>query len=323
VPPLGFAASDSLLWLALGPVAFLFSLGGAALWRAGAARRPGLATPLLPILRLLFLIAAPIRRSVATVLPIEDGPSTVLAEDALERIEEASADRPLDVTEQELLHRLSVFGDTTVRDAMTPRVDVFRLPANVAPAVLERAIREGGHSRVPIYEDDKDNVIGLLYVKDVVGELGAPDFDLRRHLRKPRFVPLAKRVDELFREFHRDRVHVALVVDEYGALAGIVTMEDVLAQLFGEIRGGNGDLAIETLDARSWRVSGRLALRRFEEMVDADLGGRRRGTATVAGLVVGRLGRLPREGDRVQLGDFVATVEEVDGFALERLRIER
>ena len=324
IPPLAFAATGSLVWLALGPVAFVFSLAGGAIWRAGAAQRPGLVTPLLPILRLLFVVAAPFRRSVATVLPIEDEPGTLLAEDALERMEEASAERPLDVVEQELLHRLKVFGETPVRVAMTPRVGVFRLPVDVAPLELERAIREGRHSRVPIYEGDKDNVIGILYVKDVVGELGAPDFELRHHLRNPRFVPLAKRLDELFRDFHRERVHVALVVDEYGALAGIVTMEDVLAQLFGEIRGeGGGEPAIETIGERAWRVSGRLPLRRFEEVIGAELGGSSRGSATVAGLVVGQLGRLPREGDRVSLGVFVATVEAVDGFALERLRIER
>lgn len=324
-PAIGFAAGGSLLWLGLGPASFLLAYATSASARSLAAANPGLVAPFVPILRLAFALAGAFRRALAAVLPPEVRAGTILGEDPLERLEGEHAETRLDVVEEEILHRLSAFGETTVRAAMTPRLDVLRLPLTADRATVEKAIRETRRSRIPVYDRDPDEVVGLLYAKDLVGEVGDAEPDLRRHLREARFVPLAKPIDELFREFRRDRVHAAVVVDEYGAFAGLVTMEDLLEELFGEMRADEGRGAAEPeitlVEDGVWRASGRLPIRRLVDEIG--LAVPPIGAATVGGLVIGRLGRLPREGDRVPLGDFLAVVESVRGFALERLRIER
>lgn len=325
-PALAFAVTGATFWLALGPAAFLPALGVSAAARAIGLRRPATSAPLLPLFDVFFALAAPLRRLVAAFVPFE-ARGTILGEDALERIESESGRPGLEVTEQEILHRLSAFGETTVGAAMTPRIDVFRLPVTADLASVERAVRDTRHARIPIYERNEDDVIGLLYAKDLVGELGDAPFVLRRHLREARFVPLAKPIDELFREFRRDRVHAAVVVDEYGTFAGLVTMEDLLEELFGEIRrdGGRPDDVREIAAIREgvWQVSGRLPVPRLADALGLAGSAASGRSATIGGLVVGRLGRLPREGDRVRFEGYDAIVEAVRGFALERLRIER
>ena len=120
---------------------------------------------------------------------------------------------------------------------MTPRVRVAALPVDVGGAALLAALREQRFSRVPVYRGERDNVVGVLYAKDLLGrDASAPGFRLEPFLRPPTFVPLGMRAGDVFRELRRRKVHLALVVDEYGGIAGLVTMEDLLEELFGEIR---------------------------------------------------------------------------------------
>ena len=120
---------------------------------------------------------------------------------------------------------------------MTPRVRVAALPVDVSGGALLAALREQRFSRVPVYRGERDNVVGVLYAKDLLGrDVSAPGFRLEPFLRPPAFVPLGMRAGDVFRELRRLKVHLALVVDEYGGIAGLVTMEDLLEELFGEIR---------------------------------------------------------------------------------------
>ncbi|MEA2625003.1 MAG: hemolysin (HlyC) family protein [Candidatus Binatota bacterium] len=291
-------------------------------------RSPNLTRAAVPVVRVFFTAAAQVRRIAALVAPARlraNQPPNLLGEDILERVEEEAREERLDPSESDLIERLYEFDEATVRQAMTPRIEVFLLPVDVSSAALEAAIREQRRSRIPIYEREKENVIGILYTKDLVGEIGRDGFDLRQYLRKPRYVPLHMRVEELFREFRRDRVHAALVVDEYGALAGLVTMEDLLEQLFGDIRDEFGARApeLERLEDGTVRVSGRMPLARFADELDLTLGGPDAESMTVGGLVMRRLGRLPRKGDRVRFDQFDAVVESTRGLVLDHLRIEQ
>jgi putative hemolysin len=163
-------------------------------------------------------------------------PASVLrfaADGTSEEGEEAA----LDARGQELLARVRALRHRPVRAIMTPRVRVFSLPVDVAGPAVITALREQRFSRVPVYRGERDNIVGVLYAKDLLGrDVRAPGFRLEPFLRPPAFVPLGMSAADVFRELRRRRVHLALVVDEYGGIAGLVTMEDVLEELFGEIR---------------------------------------------------------------------------------------
>ena len=152
------------------------------------------------------------------------------------RVEEGE-EAALDAGGRELLSRVRAFHQRPVRAVMTPRVRVVALPSDLTGPALLTALREQRFSRVPVYRGERDNIVGVVYAKDLLGrDLTAPGFRLELSLRSPTFIPVSMRAGEVFRELRRRKVHLALVVDEYGGIAGLVTMEDLLEELFGEIR---------------------------------------------------------------------------------------
>ena len=163
-------------------------------------------------------------------------PTSVLyfaADGTVEEGEEAA----LDERGRELLERVRALRQRPVRAVMTPRVRVVALPVDTAGPALLATLREQRFSRVPVFRGERDNVVGVLYAKDLLGrDVRAPGFRLEPFLRPPVFVPLGMRAGDVFRELRRRKVHLGLVVDEYGGIAGLVTMEDLLEELFGEIR---------------------------------------------------------------------------------------
>ena len=152
------------------------------------------------------------------------------------RVEEGE-EAALEAGGRELLSRVRAFHQRSVRAVMTPRVRVVALPSDLAGPALLNALREQRFSRVPVYRGERDNVVGVVYAKDLLGrDLTAPGFRLEPLLRPPTFIPVSMRAGEVFRELRRQKVHLAMVVDEYGGITGLVTMEDLLEELFGEIR---------------------------------------------------------------------------------------
>jgi putative hemolysin len=159
-------------------------------------------------------------------------------EEFKELVETGQREGALEEGEKHLIHRVFKFSDQTVRNIMTPRAAVFALPLSTRLREAVEALRENRFSRVPFYEKSLDRVVGVLYAKELLrarGQRGREEGGLRPFLRKAHFVPLTKKLDVLFREFQKQRIHLAVVVDEYGKTAGIVTLEDLLEELFGEI----------------------------------------------------------------------------------------
>ena len=165
-------------------------------------------------------------------------------------------------TEREMIHRVFELEDTLVREVMVPRPDMFCLEVATPRERILDLLRENLHSRVPVYEDTVDQIVGVLYTKELLPHLPGlpPDFDLRAHLHPPYFVPESKRADALLREFQAKKLHLAVVVDEYGGTAGLVTLEDLLEELVGEIRDefDEEERLIQPLGDRTFRVSGKL-----------------------------------------------------------------
>ena len=181
-------------------------------------------------------VLAPLRRPLER--PAVVVASWVAADGAAEEDEEA----PLDAPGRELLGRLREFRQRPVRAVMTPRLRIVALPVDLPGPALLAALYEHRFSRLPVYRSDRDNVIGTLYAKDLCGlDLAAPGFRLEPLLRPPIFVPLGMPAGDVFRELRRRKVHLALVVDEYGGIAGLVTMEDLLGELFGDVADEYGE----------------------------------------------------------------------------------
>jgi putative hemolysin len=217
-------------------------------------------------------------------------------------------------TEREMIHGVFELEDTLVREVMVPRPDMFCLDVLTPPAEILGLLRENLHSRVPVYEDTVDQIVGVLYTKDLLAHLRGlpPDFDLRTYLHPPYFVPESKRADALLREFQAKKLHLAIVVDEYGGTAGLVTMEDLLEELVGEIRDefDEEERLIWPAGERTFRVSGRMSIDELNAATGLDVSGE--AYDTVGGWVLDLFGRVPHKGEKKETAEALVTVEKVE-----------
>lgn len=212
------------------------------------------------------------------------------------------------------------------RDIMIPRsqmdvIDISETPDKFIPFVIETA-----HSRFPVTENDKNNVIGILLAKDLLRYYaGEEEFDVREMLRPVVFIPESKRLNVLLKDFRTNRNHIAIVVDEYGGVAGLVTIEDVLEQIVGEIEDEHDfdeaeDNIVQDLDGH-YRVKASTEIADFNEKLGAELSDE--DYDTIGGLVLHTFGRLPKRGEAVSVGDFKFTVLRADSRRLYTLMVER
>jgi CBS domain containing-hemolysin-like protein len=217
-------------------------------------------------------------------------------------------------TERDMIHRVFELEDTLVREVMVPRPDMFCLDVETPREQLLGLLREHLHSRVPVYEGTIDQIVGILYTKDLLPHLRglSPGFDLRAHLHPPYFVPESKRADALLREFQAKRLHLAVVVDEYGGTAGLVALEDLLEELVGEIRDefDEEERLIQTVAPGVFRVSGRMPV----DDLNAVTGLRISAEAydTVGGWVLDLFGRVPHRGEKTETPEARVSVDKVE-----------
>lgn len=256
------------------------------------------------------------------------------SEASQERREEAAAQfrevitSEVDVTgdERELLLGVFEFGETTAEEVMVPRVDIVGVERDTPWSEMLDRVRSAQHSRIPVYEETVDEIVGILYVKDLLPAVLAdeePEAGWPSLMRPPVFIPTSKRIADLLREFRQARRHIAIVADEYGGTAGLVTIEDVLEELVGEIRDEYDDeerLVENEDDVRYW-VSGRLTLDDLSAALQYDF--TRDDVSTVGGLVLELLGRVPRAGESLAIGPFRVIVERVVRRKIERVFLER
>jgi magnesium and cobalt transporter len=219
--------------------------------------------------------------------------------------------------------------DIQVRDIMVPRAQMTVLNRDDESEVLLRTVIESGHSRFPVMDEDREKIVGILLAKDLLrlavegsrGEEGAP-FDIKEFMRPTVFVPESKRLNVLLREFRRSRVHMAIVADEYGGVAGLVTIEDVIEQIVGDIDDEHDvdeDVNIRKDGERQDIVRGQTPIDEFNEYFQTELSEDE--FDTVAGLVMNQLGRLPRRGETLQLADCELKVLRFDRRRIDSLRL--
>ena len=226
--------------------------------------------------------------------------------------------------EREMIHGILEMTDKTVREVMVPRVDVTAAESTDSIADVIRMIIEYGYSRIPIYEDNVDNIVGVVYAKDLLrhGVVGDDPRSLKEVAREPYYTPEAKHVGELLREMKERKVHIAVVVDEHGGTAGIVTFEDLIEEIVGPIRDEYDMREIEELQIVSDHevvVSARFPVDDLKEALDLDVPEVE--ADTVGGLVYERLQEIPKVGATIQLGTATLTVEAVRRQAIQTVRI--
>jgi putative hemolysin len=216
--------------------------------------------------------------------------------------------------EREMIHKVFELEGTLVRSLMVPRPDMFCLDVATPADKILPALREHLHSRVPVYEGSIDVIVGVLYTKDLLPYVGGlpAGFDLRAHLHPPYFVPESKRADALLQEFQAKKLQLAIVVDEYGGTAGLVTLEDLLEELVGEIADefDEPERLIQRVNATTFRVSGKLPIDELNAVTGLKISSE--SYDTVGGWVLDLFGRVPRRAERKQTPELVVTVEKVE-----------
>ena len=230
-----------------------------------------------------------------------------------------------DQGEIELITSVLEFSETIVREVMVPRTDMTSVQADASLTELLRIIDEFGFSRIPVVGDSLDDVVGMIIVKDLLPRLASGDrpAKVRNVMRSIDFVPETKRVSDLLRDMQASKSHMAVVVDEYGGTAGLVTIEDLLEELVGEIvdEYDEDELLLEQTSADRWRVDGRLSVSDLSEAVNVELPEEE--WDTVGGLVLGLAGRVPVEKERFELGDLILTVERLQGRRISEITVQR
>ncbi|NOQ22778.1 MAG: CBS domain-containing protein [Candidatus Aegiribacteria sp.] len=226
--------------------------------------------------------------------------------------------------EQELMDSIIDFSDKIVREVMVPRIDIVcvEIKADLSKVVDE--LKKAGHSRIPVYEERIDNICGVLYAKDILILLSEDNnnFELKSILRKPYFVPEYKRIDELLREFQTNRIHMAIVVDEYGGTAGLVTIEDIMEEVFGEILDeyDKEALLVKILDGNSYILDARIPIDDLNELLSTTF--EDDGYESLGGMIYSLMGKIPRQQDAAELSGYRFTVEQVRAQRILYVRVE-
>ncbi len=283
-----------------------------------------------PFIRALTLLFYPLlalnRRILRTSQAGETGPAVVTEDELKIMVDAGQHDGVLEREEREMIYSIFRLGDTLAREIMVPRIDVTALEVNTPPDEAIEVLLRTGHSRVPVYEDTIDHILGLLYAKDMLKlrrEGGQPK-SLRDLLRPAYFVPEAKKVDELLAEMQSRRIHLALVVDEYGGIAGLVTMEDIVEEIVGEIQDEYDqaeELPYQQVAEGEYLFQGRVDLVDFNEVMGSDLP--REEADTLGGFIYNRIGRVPAPQEAIQVNDLLLTVEQVSGRRIRKVRAQR
>jgi putative hemolysin len=224
---------------------------------------------------------------------------------------------------RELLQSIVDFTETVVREVMTPRPDIVAIRADETLTHLRDLFREQQYSRIPVYGDNLDNILGIVFIKDLVALAPGAEPPVSALMRPGYFVPESKRVSELLKELQRKQAHMAIVVDEYGGTAGLATVEDLLEEIVGEIRD-EYDVESETVTDEgngSFVFNGKVSVDEVADRLDVQI--EREGFETVGGYLLSHLGRMPYLGEKFEVDDLEAEVLEIDRRRINKVRLRR
>ncbi|MEX2144089.1 MAG: transporter associated domain-containing protein [Anaerolineales bacterium] len=232
----------------------------------------------------------------------------------------------LEQDERQMIFSIFEFSDTLVREIMVPRIDIYALDVDTPVDQAAEAFLESGYSRIPVYKETIDNIIGVLYAKDLlrVGRTAGPVKTLRELLRPANFIPESKKLDDLLAEMQAGRIHIAIVVDEYGGVAGLVTMEDMMEEIVGEIQDEydqGEELSYQKVSDSEYIFHGRINLDDFNEIMESRLSSL--DADTLGGFIFNRIGRVPKVSETVDEKGVNMTIEQIVGRRIRRVRAKK
>ncbi|NUC74020.1 HlyC/CorC family transporter [Haloterrigena sp. SYSU A558-1] len=280
---------------------------------------------LFPLIVLFDYLTRQVNRLIGSTGAIES--PYVTRDEIQEMIESGEREGVLEEEEHEMLQRIFRFNNTIVKEVMTPRLDMTAVPKD---AGIDEAIEtciQSGHARVPVYEGSLDNVLGVVHIRDLVrdlnyGETEADDLELEDLIQPTLHVPESKNVDELLTEMRENRMHMAIVIDEFGTTEGLVTVEDMIEEIVGEILKSGEDEPIEQLDDRTVIVRGEVNIEDVNEALTIDLPEGQE-FETIAGFIFNRAGRLVEEGEEITYDGVRITVETVENTRILKARLRK
>jgi CBS domain containing-hemolysin-like protein len=250
--------------------------------------------------------------------------SRVTEEELMTFVEVVEEEGGIEEEEKELIHNIFEFDDTSASEIMTPRADMFVI--NVDEELNLEAIIRSGFSRIPVIEEDIDHVIGILNLKDLfMHQVGAASqIEVRSVMNEPYFVPENKKLDHLLHEFKRRKQHMAIVVDEHGGVSGLITLEDALEEIVGEIidETDRFEPNIVKLNKNEWRVLGKSEIDDVNAKLAMDIPDTKE-YDTFSGFILDQIGRIPQEKEDINLGNFVVTVNEMDGTRIKEYIVKK
>jgi len=250
-----------------------------------------------------------------------------LSVDQLSQALELTSHEDTSKEEKKILQGIVSFGNTDTKQVMRPRIDIFALNVSQKYTEIIPEIVENGYSRIPVYEENIDQIKGILYVKDLLPYIDRKQFDWTNLLREPFFVPENKKLDDLMAEFQEKKVHLAVVVDEYGGTSGLISLEDIIEEIVGDISDefDDEDLNYSKLDDKNYVFEGKTALKDFYKVIkleDVSIFDDEKGEAeTIAGFVLEISGSFPKLQSKIFFRDYVFTIEAMDKKRIKRVKV--
>ncbi|MEK9612504.1 MAG: gliding motility-associated protein GldE [Flavobacteriaceae bacterium] len=285
--------------------------------------------PILTLLDeyLLFWISIPMSQTTTFLEKRLGEKSNQFSVDKLSQALELTADHETTSEEQRILEGIVSFGNTDTREVMCPRIDMFALSEDLSLEEMVPLILEQGFSRIPIYTEKKDNIKGILYIKDLLPNIHKKDFHWQSLLRPPIYVPENKKLDDLLKEFQQKKIHLAIVVDEYGGTSGLISLEDIMEEIVGDISDefDEEDLSYSKLDDHTFIFEGKISLKDFFRVIHLDsteLFDQVKGDAeTLAGLLLEIAKKFPKKNQKIRFNGYCFIVEELDQMRIKQIKV--
>ncbi len=317
-------------------VTFLILLFGEILPKVYANRNPVkfslfMATPLLLLEKIFYPVSVFLIKSSSLVEQRLKKRSDHISIDDLSQVLDLTDDGETTQEEKDLWEGIVTFGETEARQIMRPRIDVFALEDDMNFKQVLEAVRKHGFSRIPVYHENMDNIIGILFAKDLLPYLDKNEFDWIKLLRKPFFVPENMKLDDLLKDFQEKKTHLAIVVDEYGGTSGIITLEDVIEEIVGEITDeyDQNEQHFTRLDHNTYEFDGKISLKDFYKIMnlteeEEELFESQKGDAeSLAGFFLEHSGRFPDKNDQINIKGFKLTATALDGKRIKKIKVEK
>jgi gliding motility-associated protein GldE len=312
-------------------ITFLILLFGEVIPKLYASRRPvrfakKMAWPLYILSKILWPVSVPLRNFTITMQKKFGDEKTSLSIDQLSQALELTDYGHATEEEQKILEGIVTFGNTEARQVMSPRIDIFALDIEEPFSSVMGKITEKGFSRIPVYKDNIDHVAGVLFIKDLIPHIDKLDFEWQSILREPFFVPENKKLDNLLKEFQGMKSHLAIVVDEYGGTSGLISLEDILEEIVGDIidEFDDEDISFTKIDDKTFVFDGKISLRDFYRVTDAEEEPfeEAKGEAeTLGGFLLEISGNFPSKGQKVKFKGNTFTVESVDKRRIKQIKV--